>query len=354
MATPFRFRHVHETAGIFVLGTVAVAITIVAVTGHAQRWFQPVRRLTIILPVEGSLGLRTGSEVFILGVNVGAVDDIAPDPQGRMRAEVDIRRDYSQFLHVDSTAAIRKTFGIAGDAYIEISRGAGAPLPATGAVIESSADRVPTELLSDLIVQLRDEAVPTMKQGRVTMAEYQHLAAELRDPQGRLQQMLAHADRIGQSVERGDGLAGKLFMDPKMAAQGQAAIEKVNGSLDQIDAVLKDTRAAATSLATLSETANQQARELPELTRQLKQTLADAQAVLKDIGHTTQRLPATVDTLDQTLKTLPALSVQTQETMRQIQRLVEAAQKNWLIQRDVEPEKTGGTRIRPQDIGPGR
>jgi hypothetical protein len=61
-----------------------------------------------------------------------------------------------------------------------------------------------------------------------------------------------------------------------------------------------------------------------------------------------------LDTLDQTLKTLPALSVHTQETMRQIQRLVEAAQKNWLIQGNVEPEKTGGTRISPQDIGAGR
>jgi len=354
MATPFRFRHVHATAGIFVLGTVAVVITIVAVTGHAQRWFQPVRRLTIILPEEGSLGLRTGSEVFILGVNVGSVDDIAPDPEGHMRAEVNIRRDYSQFLHTDSKAAIRKTFGIAGDAYMEISRGSGAALPATGALIESSADKVPTELLSDLIVELRDEAVPTMKQGRVTMAEYQHLAAELRDPEGRLQQMLAHADRIGQSVERGDGLAGKLLMDPKMAGQGQAAMEKVNSSLDQIDAVLKDTRVAATSLATLSETANQQAKELPQLAAQLKQTLTDAQVVLKDIGRTTQRLPASVDALDQTLATLPGLSVQTQETMRQIQRLVEAAQKNWLIQGNVEPEKTGAARIRPQDIGAGR
>jgi phospholipid/cholesterol/gamma-HCH transport system substrate-binding protein len=244
-------------------------------------------------------------------------------------------------------ATIRKTFGIAGDAYIEISRGVGAPLPATGAVIESSADRVPTEMLSDLIVQLRDEAVPTMKQGRVTMAEYQHLAAELRNPDGRLQQMLAHVERIGQSVERGDGLAGKIFMDPQMARQGQTALAKVNVSLDQIDAVLKDTRAAATSLATLSET---QARELPELTRELKQTLAEAQTVLKDIGRTTERLPASVDTLDQTLKTLPALSVQTQETMRQIQRLVEAAEKHWLIQSYVEPEKTAGSRIRPQDI----
>lgn len=354
MPEPFRFRHVHETAGVFVLATVVVAVAVVAITGHAQRWFQPVRRLTIILPEEGSLGLRAGSEVFILGVNVGAVDDIAPDPEGRMRAEVDIRRDYSQFLHTDSTAVIRKTFGIAGDAYVDISRGSRAPLPETGAVIHSSSDRVPTEILSDLVVQLRDEAVPTMKQARSAMAEYQHLAADMRDPQGHLQQALAHTDRIAGGVERGEGLAGKLLVDRRVAREGDAAIDKVNALLDQIDSALKDTRAAAASLAKLADAGNQQAKELPHLVQQVNQTLADAQAVLSDMRKTTQRLPDTVGTLDQTLAALPALVMQTQEAMRQVQRLVEAAQKNWLIQPNVEPEQTRGARIAPEDIGGGR
>jgi len=354
MPEPFRFRHVHEVAGVFVLSSVVVAVALVSMTGHAQRWFQPVRRVTIVLPEEGSLGLRTGSDVFILGVNVGSVDDITPDSEGRMRAEVAIRRDYSQFLHAGSTAVIRKTFGIAGDAYVEISRGSGAPLPATGAVINSSSDRVPTEVLSDLVVQLRNELVPTLKQARSAMAEYQQVAADLNDPHGHLQQTLAHADQISHSIERGDGLAGKLLTDRHLAREGEAAVEKLNASMNQIDALLKDTRAAASSLAKLSEAGNQQAKELPELVRQIKQTLADAQAALRDIRRTTERLPGTVGNVDETLRTLPALVMQTQETMRQIQRLVEAAEKHWLIQPYVEPEPVGTRRIRPEDIDEGR
>src|SRR2546421_122514 len=245
MSKSFRFRHVHESAGVFVLATVAAAIAGVAITGHSQHWFQPTRTLTIILPEEGSLGLRPGAEVFILGVSVGSVDDIAPDPDGRMRAEVIIRKDYSQFLHTDSAAVVRKTFGIAGDAYVDITRGSGAPLPAKGAVIQSSSDRVPTEMLTDMIVQLRDETVPTLKQARSAMAEYQKFAVDLRDPQGHLQQTLARADKISQSLERGDGVAGKLLTDPEMGKQTATALAKVNTSLDQVDGVLKDTRAAA-------------------------------------------------------------------------------------------------------------
>ena len=354
MTKPFRLRHVHETAGVFVIVTLALVIGALVMTGHSQRWFQPLRRLTILLPEGGSLGLRPGAEVFILGVSVGVVDDIAPDSEGRMRAEVSIRKDYSQFIHTDSTAVIRKTFGVAGDAYVEISRGSGGPLPPTDVVIHSSSDRAPTELLGDLVVQLRDEAVPTLKEARSAMEEYRKVAANLRDPEGYLQQTLARADRISRRVEGGEGLAGKLLADPAMATQAAAAIAKVNSSLDQIDVVLRDARTAAGSLSALADSGNKQIRELPALIEQTQQTLRESQAMLNDVRRTTTRLPGTVAALDQTLQALPALAMQTQETMRQVQRLVEGAQKHWLIQSYIAPEPAGGGRIQPEDVGGGR
>ena len=49
------------------------------------------------------------------------------------------------FVRSDSKATIRKTFGIAGDAYIEITRGFGQPLDWEYAVIEAVSDRKPTD-----------------------------------------------------------------------------------------------------------------------------------------------------------------------------------------------------------------
>jgi phospholipid/cholesterol/gamma-HCH transport system substrate-binding protein len=308
MAMPLRFRGVNETAGAFVLATAVLVVAVVAMTGHAQRWFQPVRRLTVILPEEGSLGLRPGADVFILGVSVGAVEDIAPDERGRMRAEVSIRRDYSQFLHAGSTAIIRKTFGVAGDAYLEISRGTGAPLPTTDAVIGSFSDRAPTEIFDELLVQLREEGLPALKQARATMEEYRKVAADLRDPQGHLQQSLARIDRVSRAIERGEGFAGKLISDPAMGRRVEETTTKINASLDEADAMLKEIR------------------------------------------KTAARLPATLAALDQTLQALPTLTMQTEDTMRQVQRLVEAAQKHWLIQGYVEPERSAAGRIPLDDI----
>lgn len=350
MSKPFRFRYVNETAGGFVLAIGALLIASVIMVGRSQRWFQPVQRLTIILPEEGSLGLRPGAEVFLLGVSVGHVEDIAAAPDGRMYAQVNIRRDYSQFVHENSTAMIRKTFGVAGDAYVEISRGSGTPLP-PGAVVRSSSDRAPSQMLDDLVVQLRDQAVPTLQQARATMSEYQKIAADLRDPVGHLQQSLARADRIAERVERGEGLAGKLLADPDMGKQAAAALAKANASLDQVDAVLKDTRAAAASLSALADSGNKQVRELPALIQQTRDTLSESQALVKDLRRTTTRLPDTVVALDQTLTALPGLTLQTQETMRQVQRLAEGAQRHWLLQPYIEPEQAIGGRIPPEEIG---
>ena len=46
-----------------------------------------------------------------------------------MTAEASIRRDFFRFVRVDSSAVIKKKFGVAGDSFFEITRGEGRPLP---------------------------------------------------------------------------------------------------------------------------------------------------------------------------------------------------------------------------------
>jgi hypothetical protein len=50
---------------------------------------------------------------------------------------------------------------------------------------------------------------------------------------------------------------------------------------------------------------------------------------------------------------MPAMVLQMQETLRQIQRLVEGAQRSWLLRGTIEREGGGGVRIRPEDVGGG-
>jgi hypothetical protein len=39
------------------------------------------------------------------------------------------RRDFFRFVRADSSAVVKKQFGVAGDSFFEITRGQGRPLP---------------------------------------------------------------------------------------------------------------------------------------------------------------------------------------------------------------------------------
>jgi len=39
MEKRFKFRHVNELTGLFVLGVVALVVAVVIFSGHSQRWF---------------------------------------------------------------------------------------------------------------------------------------------------------------------------------------------------------------------------------------------------------------------------------------------------------------------------
>src|SRR5436190_23720543 len=135
MEQRFKFPHVHAITGTFVLVVLAVLVAALVFAGRSQRWFIGNVTLQIFLPEEGAAGIRQGSEVYFLGTLMGTVSDVSVDPAGRMEARVHIRRDFFLFVRADSSAVIKKKFGVAGDSFFEISRGHGQPLPEKNASI---------------------------------------------------------------------------------------------------------------------------------------------------------------------------------------------------------------------------
>jgi phospholipid/cholesterol/gamma-HCH transport system substrate-binding protein len=75
-------------------------------------------------------------EVYFLGTLVGSVAGVeVVDAKGRMEARAKIRRDFFLFVRADSSAVVKKKFGVAGDSFFEITRGQGKPLPEENALI---------------------------------------------------------------------------------------------------------------------------------------------------------------------------------------------------------------------------
>ncbi len=184
MEKRFKFRHVNELTGLLVLGVLALVLAGIIISAHSQRWFARQYAFDVRLPEEGALGLRRGADVFILGVSAGLVDEISVGDDGRMTAGVKIQRDFERFVRADSTAAIKKVFGLAGDSFMEISRGHGAALPLRQPEIACLVSEDSLDRMEKMLAVLRTELMPVVSKAGNGLEEWTKLGEEWRQSAG--------------------------------------------------------------------------------------------------------------------------------------------------------------------------
>ena len=287
----FKFRRVNEITGVFVLFIIGVLIAAVLWMGHSQRWLRSRVTLKITLPEAGAAGIRQGSEVYFLGTLVGSVSYVSVEPTGRMEAEVNIRRDFFRFVRADSSAVVKKTFGVAGDSFFEITRGSGPPLPEENAAIVCNEQfQSPLEAA---VEEVRAEALNVLKKTGAGLDAWTKLGTELRETREHLDALTVRIEKMAENVEAGQGTVGKLITDTSLVDEAHEILAKANQTASQL-------QEAATNI-------NRAAGDLPGISG------------------------ATADAA----KDLPGLVRQTQTSMRELERLIEAVQKNWLVRKYV-------------------
>jgi len=294
----FRFRRVNEITGTLVLIIVALLIAAVVWTGRSQRWFKGSVNLRIALPKDGAAGIRQGSEVYFLGTLVGSVSDVVVDIAGRMEASTKIRRDFFRFVRADSSAVVKKKFGVAGDSFFEITRGEGKPLPEKDAAIVCNEQF--QSALEAAVEQVRAEAMVVLKKVNGGLDTWTQLGGDLRETRQHLDQLSIRMESLGADIQAGKGTVGKWIVDPALADETQKLVAQANETMTEL-------RGAVTNL----------------------------NAAVKNVQSGAARLPEITDAVANESKDLPGLVAQTQSSMREIERLVEAMQRHWLLRKYV-------------------
>lgn len=340
-----KFRYTNETVGLFVLITLLIFVAGLIYSGQVRKWFNPGETLKVVLPDEGFFGLAQGSAVEILGTKAGEIKDIVINPDQKIHAIARIDSDMAVFVRSDSKATIRKTFGIAGDAYLEITRGSGELLDWEYAVITVKSDRKTSDTLAELIEELRAKVLPVVDDAHKAILMLTAVAKELQDPDKGVQQLLTNLNSISDRIDRGEGAIGRLLTEDKLVRDLEALVARMGPIFDDLKKTIQN-------VSEFSKEFDVETGDIPEITRNLKRTLASMEMVMKDLSQTTPQLPQIVKNVGDTTDAVPVLVLQVQQVMVELERLIQQLQSHWLLGGGSGQPSQTATRISPLEVNP--
>jgi phospholipid/cholesterol/gamma-HCH transport system substrate-binding protein len=319
-----------EIVGAVVLACIGVFIAVLINAGLLKDWFQPSFTLRILLPDEGVSGLAPGAEVQVLGTRAGEVRRIVIDPSQRMHAVARVEDQMRPFIRRDSVVSIRRQFGVAGAAFIDISRGSGPELDWSYAVIAATSERAATDTIGQLLDELRAKITPLIDDVQKAVLAFTVVAQRAVDPAGPLEQTLASAAGIARRVETGEGVAGRLIANDKLATDLERTLVNVREFAAQLERTSKDPRIA--------------------------QILQKTDAVLTSLQATTRNLAATTPQITrnmaETTDALPATLLQAQIAARELELLLGQLRHHWLLGGSSAPSAPASRRAPAVEVRP--
>jgi len=304
------WRHADQLVGLLVVVAVAIFLGVILQAGVLRDWFRPVSHLRIMLPETGAAGLSVGADVEILGTQVGTVRRIVISPSQQMYAEADIDDQARAFIRRDSRALIRRRYGIAGAAFLDINRGTGSDLDWNYAVIEAVTERDPTENIGALIDQAREKVFPIL------------------DDLGRSVKTLAN---VIERMQKGEGDVGRLLTDDTMVRNIEEVVAKADVAVSDLAQLASELQVAGRNVETLSQSINAPDSGVPRLLQRADAALSTLQQGLRDLALATQRAPQIVHNVELGSRDLPSLLTQTQQTAHELEQLAIQLRGLWLL-----------------------
>lgn len=281
---PFKFRHVNEIVGTFVILVIVLVLVGIFLAGLAQQWFETVHRYTLIFPPEGSLGLQENSEVVILGAVVGYLEKLSVDPDGIMTGQIAVKGDFFRFIREDSRVIVKKKFVLAGDSYITISKGKGEMLP-EDATLLCKKDTEITEFIEIEIENMIESVMPVVEQAQEALKEYTDVAAGINDPDGEIQQLIANFKEISEGLAQGKGMVGGMLRDPQMADDLKDIIDSLNKLIEQLKEIANDASQAMATVPSLAENISEEVKDARGIVLQSRQTIQETQRLLEALEN---------------------------------------------------------------------
>jgi len=322
-------RRANRVAGALVLLALGLLVGGLVQGNLVRGWLNPPYALRVVLPENGVAGLAVGGEVQVLGITVGRVTRIVIEPDKPLLAETSVDRGASSFIRRDSRVFIRRQFGVAGAAFLEVTRGTGAELDWDYAVLTAETDRSAGQNLDQLIQDLREQIVPLIEDIGRTARNVATITEGLASPGGPMNATLSALQDTAQRIQRGEGSVGRLLVDESLIGEIETMIARAN-------TITAEVQTVARALA-------DQQQGVPGITRRANEAVGN-------VAQATRQAPTMARDVRVSAAALPALLTQIQQASLELERLLVAVRAHPLIGggRSSEPPE----RLPPSDIRP--
>jgi phospholipid/cholesterol/gamma-HCH transport system substrate-binding protein len=344
-----RLGRVSGRAGLFILVSLGVFALAILQAGVVEPLFSRTATLRILLPEAGLAGLERGADVQLFGAPIGEVTEVVIRPDEPFYAETQIEAEMQPFIRRDSRVVLRRQFGIAGNAFLDISRGRGEELDWDFAVLEAETERAPTEGVGELIEEARERILPLIDEATRAIVAAGDLLVSLQEPESDLQQMLARANAVTASMQAGEGTVGRLLTDDSLLRRLETTVTLLNTQIEALAPVLAQADTFTADAAQLTGNLAAGTTELPALVGSLQRSIAAAEPLLVELAEATPAFAETARGAGQAAAELPQVLRRTSQTLAQLEELLDALRRSWLIGGGGQPGDAGPT---PLDVRP--
>lgn len=298
-----------KMVGAFILLTLFTFLFTVAMVGRGKNWFR--KHVGYHTMFKEGYNLSAGSRVKLFGTDVGQVTEVSLTEDNRVRVAVRILANYASRIRTDSSAIVESPTFI-GSEYIAITPGSKTSPPLL------PGGEIPSKEKKSFADYLEEYEFETMvKRLSEILEDLARITAQLGDREGPLMETLHNVQRLTGTVEQGRGSLGRII-------RGDELYLKIMEELDALSKILASAQETAAQGVAIGTNVRQLSERLAAASERAPEVAVQVQEVVSRMVRVTLLL-------ERTMKDVPEISQQAREGMREVNRILDSVQKNFLI-----------------------
>jgi len=291
MADP-RFKGIEFKVGLFLIISVLTVLITIGLIAYNKKILTPKVKIQILS--DNGEGLTNGMPVIFSGFQIGRVQNLNLEDDGKVIMTVKIPKDYIKWIKVDSGCKLESK-NILGATSIVFSGG-------KGRVIQNG-DKFLLKRSGGL-EELIEKAKPVLDDAKQIVANVRDITDDLKDPDGDLAKFMRGLGNLGEDLTYKRGSLGKILRTDELNNKISKITDeiiilqknlneisiKVSKLMDKVDTRVADTEETLKEVNTLIKKSNELIIDVNKRVKEIEPILKNTEAISKNIAETSDNL----------------------------------------------------------------